>query len=73
MAYRRINLPLLRNFAQNNGHLDVPRNFVVPFKEEQDGWLSEFRGSSIENYLSVVKALIKKGGVYVEPSLFNIR
>jgi hypothetical protein len=63
MTYRRINLPLLRNFAQNYGHLVVPRTFVVPVGNE---WLPEFQGSPIGNYLDGVKTLIKKGGVYVE-------
>jgi hypothetical protein len=66
MAYRRINLALLRNFAQNYRHLDVPARFVVPVGNE---WLSEFQGLPIGKYLSTVKNLIKKGGVYVDADI----
>jgi hypothetical protein len=69
VAYRKINLALLKNFQKIYRHLDVPGKFVVP---SENSWLPEFHGSPIGTYLSSVKRLIKKGGVYIEDDLREV-
>src|SRR5688500_17960347 len=63
MAYRRINLPLLRNFKENFGHLNVPYAFVVPMASN---WDSVFLGLKLGNYVQRMRKLINKGNVFVE-------
>jgi hypothetical protein len=64
-AYRRINLPLLKNYAKIFGDLEIPARYVVPDASDTN-WSPQFHEVKIGSYLAVVKSLIKKGCVFVE-------
>ena len=70
MAYRRINLPLLRNFVDNFGHLDVPQKFAVP--HEISSWKEEFHGVKIGKYVNRLRKQLKSGDVFVEEDVKEV-
>src|SRR5687768_7141210 len=66
VAYRRLNLPLLRNFQEIYGHLNVPQNFIVPTDK---AWKSEFHGKKLGSYFNNIRTLLKKGDVFVREDI----
>ena len=68
--YRRINVPLLKNYFDVFGDLAVKRPFVVP--NDESLWPTVFHGNKLGDYVHRIRINIKKGDVYLEEDLREI-